>query len=119
VADERDQEEPGRRERPDGPQGPGPDEAAGGPVPSRARTEGRAAAERVGASAQAGGRTGAVQFVRECWAELGRVQWPNRGQLWQATAVVILACFVVGVYLYALDSVFTRAAEWLIRQQAG
>jgi preprotein translocase subunit SecE len=57
--------------------------------------------------------------VRECWAELGRVQWPNRGQLWQATAVVILACFVVGVYLYALDSVFTRAAEWLIRQQAG
>ena len=45
-----------------------------------------------------------VQFIRECWAGLGRVQWPDRNQLWQATAVVILACFVVGVYLYALDS---------------
>ena len=60
-----------------------------------------------------------IQFIRECWAELGRVQWPDRNQLWQATAVVILACFVVGVYLYALDSVFAGAAEWLVDQQAG
>jgi len=60
-----------------------------------------------------------VQFIRECWAELGRVQWPDRNQLWQATAVVILACFVVGVYLYALDSAFARVAEWLVEQQAG
>ena len=49
----------------------------------------------------------------------GRVQWPDRDQLWQATAVVILACFVVGVYLYALDSAFARVAEWLVEQQAG
>ena len=60
-----------------------------------------------------------IQFIRECWAELGRVQWPDRNQLWQATAVVILACFVVGVYLYALDSAFARVAEWLVEQQAG
>ena len=66
------------------------------------------------------GRGGAaVQFIRECWAELGRVQWPNRGQLWQATAVVIIACLVVGVYLYALDSMFSEVAKWLVNQQAG
>jgi preprotein translocase subunit SecE len=59
-----------------------------------------------------------IQFIRECWAELGRVQWPDRSQLWQATAVVILACLVVGVYLYALDSVFAEVAEWLVNQQA-
>ncbi len=59
-----------------------------------------------------------IQFIRECWAELGRVQWPDRNQLWQATAVVILACLVVGVYLYALDSFFAEAAEWLVNQQA-
>jgi preprotein translocase subunit SecE len=62
---------------------------------------------------------GAIQFLRECWAELGRVQWPNRGQLWQATAVVIIACLVVGVYLYALDSLFSEVAKWLVNQQAG
>ncbi len=46
------------------------------------------------------------------------MQWPDRSQLWQATAVVILACLVVGVYLYALDSVFAEVAEWLVNQQA-
>jgi preprotein translocase SecE subunit len=58
-----------------------------------------------------------VRFVRECWAELQRVQWPDRVHLWQATAVVIIACVVVGTYLYALDSVFSRAAHWLVNKQ--
>ena len=47
------------------------------------------------------------------------MQWPNRRQLWQATAVVIIACLVVGVYLYALDSMFSEVAKWLVNQQAG
>ncbi|MFM9125396.1 MAG: preprotein translocase subunit SecE [Actinomycetota bacterium] len=54
-----------------------------------------------------------------CWAELKRVQWPDRPQLVQATAVVLIACFVVGLYLYGLDTVFSRVAGWLINQQAG
>jgi preprotein translocase SecE subunit len=58
-----------------------------------------------------------VRFVRECWAELQRVQWPDRAHLWQATAVVIIACVIVGTYLYALDSVFSRAAHWLVDKQ--
>jgi preprotein translocase SecE subunit len=58
-----------------------------------------------------------MRFVRECWAELQRVQWPDRVHLWQATAVVIIACVVVGTYLYALDSVFSRAAHWLVDKQ--
>ena len=58
-----------------------------------------------------------VRFVRECWAELQRVQWPDRVHLWQATAVVIIACVVVGTYLYALDSVISRAAHWLVDKQ--
>jgi preprotein translocase subunit SecE len=71
-----------------------------------------------GAAAPHGRRGGVIQFLRECWAELGRVQWPNRAQLWQATAVVIIACLVVGVYLYALDNVFSELAKWLVKQQA-
>lgn len=64
-------------------------------------------------------RQGFGAFVRECVAELKRVQWPTRPQLIQATAVVIITCFIVGVYLYALDSLFSRLAGWLITQQAG
>jgi len=65
------------------------------------------------------GRTGLFTFVRECAAELKRVQWPDRPQLLQATAVVLIMCLVVGIYLYALDSLFSRVAGWLITQQAG
>ena len=64
-------------------------------------------------------RTGFGQFVRECWAELKRVQWPGRPALVQATAVVIVTCLIVGVYLYALDAVFSQLAGWLIAKQAG
>jgi preprotein translocase SecE subunit len=63
-------------------------------------------------------RTGAIQFIHECWAELQRVQWPNRSQLWQATAVVILVCLIVGLYIAALDSVLARVSKWLIDQYA-
>jgi preprotein translocase SecE subunit len=63
-------------------------------------------------------RTGFRQFVRECWAELHRVQWPDRRQLWQATAVVIVVCAVLGVYIAVLDSVFAKFASWLIREYA-
>ncbi len=68
---------------------------------------------------RAADRQGFGAFVRECWAELQRVQWPTRPQLLQATAVVIITCFVVGIYLYALDSIFSRLAGWLITKQAG
>ena len=90
----------------------------GEPEP-RTRAGGGSVAGAVPAPKSKGFVGRSIQFIRECWAELGRVQWPDRNQLWQATAVVILACFVVGVYLYALDSAFARVAEWLVEQQAG
>ncbi len=65
------------------------------------------------------GRGGPVQFLRECVLELRRVNWPGREEITNATAVVLIASVVVGLYLYALDSVFTQAARWLIDQQAG
>ena len=44
-------------------------------------------------------------FVRESWAELKKVDWPNRSQTIQGTIVVIIACIVVGAYLWGLDQV--------------
>jgi preprotein translocase subunit SecE len=63
-------------------------------------------------------RTGFRQFVRECTAELAKVQWPTRRHLWQASAVVVVVTVVLGVYIALLDSVLTRVASWLIDQYA-
>jgi preprotein translocase SecE subunit len=63
-------------------------------------------------------RTGFRQFVRECIAELGKVQWPTKRHLWQASAVVVVVTVVLGVYIAILDSALTRVASWLIDQYA-
>ena len=46
------------------------------------------------------------RFVRESWAELKKVEWPSRAQVVQGTIVVIIACVIVGTYLYAADQIF-------------
>ena len=46
------------------------------------------------------------RFVKESWAELKKVEWPSRAQVVQGTIVVIIACVIVGTYLYAADQVF-------------
>ena len=44
-----------------------------------------------------------LAFVRESWAELRKVEWPNRAQVIQGTIVVLIACAIVGVFLYGAD----------------
>ncbi len=44
-------------------------------------------------------------FVRESVAELRKVEWPNRAQVIQGTVVVIVACIIVGAYLWGVDQV--------------
>ncbi|HXG77312.1 MAG TPA: preprotein translocase subunit SecE [Gaiellaceae bacterium] len=46
------------------------------------------------------------QFVRESIAELKKVEWPSRRQTFQGVVVVIIACAIVGAYLWGLDQVF-------------
>jgi preprotein translocase subunit SecE len=49
--------------------------------------------------------TRAVGFLRASWAELQRVQWPDRRQVTQATAVVLGFVAIAGAYLGAADFV--------------
>jgi preprotein translocase subunit SecE len=46
------------------------------------------------------------QFVRESAAELKKVDWPSRRQTFQGVVVVIIACAIVGAYLWGLDQIF-------------
>ncbi|MHB1809502.1 MAG: preprotein translocase subunit SecE [Solirubrobacteraceae bacterium] len=45
----------------------------------------------------------AAAFGRASWAELQRVQWPDREQVFQATFVVLGFVAVAGIYLFAAD----------------
>lgn len=51
-------------------------------------------------------RGGVIGFLASCWAELKKVQWPDRETLIQATAVTILFVAVAAAYLGALDAFF-------------
>jgi preprotein translocase subunit SecE len=57
-------------------------------------------------------RGGVIGFLASCWAELRKVQWPDRETLVQATAVTIIFVAVAAAYLGVLDSAFS----FLIKQ---
>jgi preprotein translocase SecE subunit len=53
-------------------------------------------------------------FIASCWAELRRVQWPNRETLIQASAVTLIFVAVMAAYLGVLDAVFNELVQLLI-----
>jgi preprotein translocase subunit SecE len=56
----------------------------------------------------------AVGFIRASWAELQRVQWPDRRQVTQATAVVLGFVAVAGAYLGLADYVAKEIVEFIL-----
>jgi preprotein translocase SecE subunit len=56
----------------------------------------------------------AVAFLRASWAELQRVQWPDRRQVSQATAVVLGFVAVAGIYLGAADWVAQKIVNFIL-----
>jgi preprotein translocase subunit SecE len=55
-------------------------------------------------------------FVAESWGELKKVEWPGQSQVIQATVVVLVACIVVGIYLYVNDRIWSHVVQWIIGQ---
>jgi len=55
--------------------------------------------------------SGFKNFVGESLAELKKVEWPNQNQLIQGVVVVLVACIVVGLYLYGADLIWKRFVE--------
>ena len=71
------------------------------PVPRRPRDEPRPAGEVE--------RRG--NFVAESIAELKKVEWPGQNQVIQGTVVVLIACAIVGVFLYLNDQLWKAVVE--------
>jgi len=56
----------------------------------------------------------AVAFLRASWAELQRVQWPDRRQVTQATTVVLGFVAVAGLYLGAADWAAQKIVNFIL-----
>jgi preprotein translocase SecE subunit len=52
-----------------------------------------------------------IRFLQESWAELKKTEWPDQQRLISGTAVVLVACFITGIYLYAND----RLWQWVVQ----
>jgi preprotein translocase SecE subunit len=78
-------------------------DAGRGPVPARAQPQ------RPSGDVPERKRRGS--FLQESWAELKKVDWPGQTQVIQGTAVVLIACVIVGLYLYANDIIWKRVVQ--------
>jgi preprotein translocase SecE subunit len=52
--------------------------------------------------------SGLTRFIGESVGELRKVEWPGQNQVVQGTVVVIIACIIIGTYLYFADQAFSR-----------
>ncbi len=51
-------------------------------------------------------------FLKEVRAEIKKVTWPSKNEVYSTTIVVILATFFFGFYLYFMDIILS----WMINQ---
>ena len=54
------------------------------------------------------------QFIRESYAELKKTDWPSRRQTFQGVVVVIIACTIVGFYLWGLDQIIRPVVDRIL-----
>ena len=53
-----------------------------------------------------------VPFLKEVRAEIKKVTWPSRNEVYSTTIVVIVATLFFGFYLFFMDIIFS----WVISQ---
>jgi len=56
-------------------------------------------------------RGGFTRFLGESVGELKKVEWPGQNQVIQGTVVVIVACIIVGVYLWLNDQLWMEVVQ--------
>jgi len=55
-----------------------------------------------------------ISFLEGSWRELQRVQWPDRRQVMQATAVVVGFVIVAGVFLGVADTAASHLVDYIL-----
>jgi preprotein translocase subunit SecE len=89
---------------------------AGGP-PTRPPTRPTANAGSEPSRPRGGGEerhipgSGPIRFIQESIGELKKVEWPNQKAVISGTAVVIIACIIVGAYLWLNDELWKYVVQ--------
>ena len=55
-----------------------------------------------------------ARFVQETVAELKKVEWPSQPAVVSGTAVVLVACLIVGVYLWGNDELWSYVVKHVL-----
>jgi preprotein translocase SecE subunit len=57
---------------------------------------------------------GFIRFIQESIAELRKVEWPDQKAVVSGTAVVLIACIIVGTYLWLNDEVWKYVVQHVL-----
>jgi preprotein translocase subunit SecE len=57
---------------------------------------------------------GFINFIRESIAELKKVEWPDQKAVISGTAVVVIACVIVGAYLWLNDELWQYVVKHVL-----
>ena len=55
------------------------------------------------------------KYIGEVKEELRKVEWPSRGKTIRLTVIVVTASAIVGIYIGALDWLFTLLLTFLVK----
>ena len=53
-----------------------------------------------------------MAFLKEARAELGKVTWPTRKELYESTILVIVSVILITVFIGAVDFVFNKMLQF-------
>jgi preprotein translocase subunit SecE len=59
-------------------------------------------------------RGGPFRFLQESWGELKKVEWPDQKAVISGTVVVIVACVIVGTYLWLNDRLWSYVVQHVL-----
>jgi len=57
---------------------------------------------------------GFIRFVQEAIGELRKVEWPNQQAVVSGTAVVLVACVIVGTFLWLNDELWKYVVQHVL-----
>jgi preprotein translocase SecE subunit len=58
--------------------------------------------------------SGPIHFIREATGELQKVEWPSQKATVSGTVVVLIACLIVGVFLYLNDTLWQYVVQHVL-----
>jgi preprotein translocase subunit SecE len=71
----------------------------------------QAASTKTQTGARRKDEAGSKRFIFESWGELKKVEWPTQSHVIQGTLVVIIACVIVGTYIWVVDVAFRNLVQ--------